>query len=594
MLFFKRKGFALTAITLLSVIILSTFLVLLINGLRGKEDGSMKMHASASGLVLESHHGAETSHDGTQWVVDDRNGLHDWYHNNSIFIIQDKVGWDAFINLNEFWIQYNEWDPVNGHTYIKSYPYTFKYKTIILACDLTVDYDYIDTFYGIFDGNGHTITYKNQLELEGTNGAFCGILNSEATIKNLKIKNANILAPSSSGSTSYIGAIAGHNKGTIESCIVENCTFVSNRWLGNCYAGAIAGKNSGTIKNCLVTGKYSIGGLEGSGLVSDADGIRGSHFVASFLSEEKDVPSTERKNATHSVFNADIITKFDGADYDCFEDGKVKHPIGTLSGNLYNTQRDSFSSLGNNLEKGGPQDNENGGPQDNENGVTSAWYFSGEDYNDGWPMLRAFMSWQTINFVAEDGGDVNPKEIELPQDIDTTAFKNVSTKTLTLYNQKITATHPNDSYKVSSWKWSEDNKTYTVHFALDTISIYFKNVSDYITMSCSDDVQPGKSIDVVDGSTINMKYHKIPNRIVVIDGISSDKRCHCLVYVEYRFTIAGNDEESWVKYEVNDNKYFIGIDVMDGLPQKREIRWSDRLFGYSHDAYLKEYNITIG
>lgn len=67
-----------------------------------------------------------------------------------------------------------------------------------------------DTFTGILDGLGHTITGLYIDDAEATNQGLFGTL--KGTVKNLKLSGSYINAKE------YIGGIAGLNEGTIENC----------------------------------------------------------------------------------------------------------------------------------------------------------------------------------------------------------------------------------------------------------------------------------------------------------------------------------------------------------------------------------------
>lgn len=105
-------------------------------------------------------------------------------------------------------------------------------------------------YKGTFDGKGHTVS-----NLTGGQGLFH---DNEGTIKNIYVKNANI-----SGGDGNIGAIAGHNNGSIIGC------FSDGSISGKRYSiGGIAGHNQyGSITGCVSFVKVSgitAGGLIGS------------------------------------------------------------------------------------------------------------------------------------------------------------------------------------------------------------------------------------------------------------------------------------------------------------------------------------------
>ena len=96
------------------------------------------------------------------------------------------------------------------------------------------------SFYGNFDGQGHTIS-------------------------GIRV-NANEM--------SYIG-VFGINDGTVKNLTVSGCLFA-----GNSKVGAIAGLNRGTVENCHVAADVSVTGNNGvGGIVGDNDGTTHRGFV---------------------------------------------------------------------------------------------------------------------------------------------------------------------------------------------------------------------------------------------------------------------------------------------------------------------------
>ena len=108
-----------------------------------------------------------------------------------------------------------------------------------------------NSFYGTFDGQGHTISgiyiYSNN-----RTGIFynnCGI------IKNISVTDSYIMGGY------YVGGICLVNYGTISNC------YNSGNVNGNSYVGGVCGENYGTISNChnsgTVHGNKNIGGVCG-------------------------------------------------------------------------------------------------------------------------------------------------------------------------------------------------------------------------------------------------------------------------------------------------------------------------------------------
>ena len=129
-----------------------------------------------------------------------------------------------------------------------------------LANDITVTAKFwmpigeYDSFVGIFDGDGHTIS---GIKTSGTNYQYIGLFGAnDGTIKNLTV-NGNV-----SGQNN-VGVLTGINRGTIENCTTEGAAAAASN-----FAGGIAGENyNGTISTsgstAAVTGSGYVGGLVG-------------------------------------------------------------------------------------------------------------------------------------------------------------------------------------------------------------------------------------------------------------------------------------------------------------------------------------------
>ncbi|MHC4316695.1 MAG: GLUG motif-containing protein [Planctomycetota bacterium] len=118
---------------------------------------------------------------------------------------------------------------------------------------------YSNSFTGVFDGNGHTIsnfTYTST----GTNyiGLF-GYVRGE--INDLGLIDAEVDA----GTGRYVGSLAGRLRyGTITNCYVQGASVSGDRYLG----GLVGRNYPGTITNCYSKGSVSgddyVGGLVGT------------------------------------------------------------------------------------------------------------------------------------------------------------------------------------------------------------------------------------------------------------------------------------------------------------------------------------------
>ena len=119
-------------------------------------------------------------------------------------------------------------------------------------------------FKGLFDGYAFTIS-NLMINNNGTNVGLFGY--NEGTIKGLKIRNATITSTiSKSGSTIYVGTVAGYSKGYISNVDVTS-TITDNSSVSTRYIGGVVGYSTVSAKELLYSGNISgrnyIGGLVG-------------------------------------------------------------------------------------------------------------------------------------------------------------------------------------------------------------------------------------------------------------------------------------------------------------------------------------------
>lgn len=164
------------------------------------------------------------------------------------------------------------------------------------------DWEPIGTYFGVFDGNGHTISGLYIMEPDVSMAGLFDTLGDVSVVKNLNMENVQINA------TVYGGAIASRCNGMIDNCtvsgeltgtnlhggregcpgiggivgdagkdaVISNCTNAANltavRTEGEPegYAGGIACYSTGIVTNCVNTGSIHFGTAEGAG------GITGS------------------------------------------------------------------------------------------------------------------------------------------------------------------------------------------------------------------------------------------------------------------------------------------------------------------------------
>lgn len=139
-------------------------------------------------------------------------------------------------------------------------------KKVILDKSLELqgeEFTAIPTFGGIFDGKGHTIDGIS-ITLNGSYQGLFRYVQEGAVIRNLTVQGS--VAPS--GTSTFVGGVAGSNRG-----MIINCKFsgVSN---GKNNVGGIAGSNeeSGVISGCIaegmIYGEHYAGGIAGMNLGS--------------------------------------------------------------------------------------------------------------------------------------------------------------------------------------------------------------------------------------------------------------------------------------------------------------------------------------
>jgi hypothetical protein len=118
-----------------------------------------------------------------------------------------------------------------------------------------------NSFRGIYDGGGHTISNLTINANSGYQGMF-GYLTTTGTVKNVGIIKSSIKG-------NICGGVVGRNDiGTIQNC------YFSGSVTGGGDVGGIVGQNNGTVQNCYSTGSVSggytgiVGGVVGSNSVS--------------------------------------------------------------------------------------------------------------------------------------------------------------------------------------------------------------------------------------------------------------------------------------------------------------------------------------
>ncbi len=124
----------------------------------------------------------------------------------------------------------------------------------------------VGPFTGVLDGNGHTISNLNTLDISDTNlhdlGLF-GVIESNAMVMNLRLKD---LAIDISSSNIYRGgSLAGINEGNIANCSATgSIAATSNTQLG----GFLGNNSGGAIDRCYASVKVTTASIYAGGFVA--------------------------------------------------------------------------------------------------------------------------------------------------------------------------------------------------------------------------------------------------------------------------------------------------------------------------------------
>lgn len=299
-----------------------------------------------------------------------------------------------------------------------------------------------DAFCGVFDGNGH---YLSNLGGGEGNYNFCGYLGSGGVIKNLGFTNNHFAVNEDNPWTGIelsvwpFATIVGYvgEGATIQSCVVSNTKFSSNKFSHAAQVGCIAYTNYGTIKNCVVEGTITLRAINGNGLLND-DGLDFYYFVKENYGTLK-----------HNVFTASI--------------SEVHGDDGSLSDFIYvhnenqGTIYTSYSAL--------PYNNIESSTVCGNHSVSNTDWFKYE-YSHYEPRLRAFMSWTSYIFKVNKtkGGTVDDTYVTVPSEYSKASINNNTRQVTILYKGiTVTATAKSGSgYKFDNW--SKFLNIYTANF----------------------------------------------------------------------------------------------------------------------------------
>ena len=172
-------------------------------------------------------------------------------------------------------------------------------KNYILLNDIEITDDFLHAavdykeFRGTFDGIGHTISGLKLIDTKGKYVGLFPLINEGAVIKNLTIKDAEVVVESKEGQTVYAGILCGANTdgltgsdlGKIMDVRIEDSSITIKGGAGTTYLGGIVGYTDSrsinsdnndralqraTVKNCVIKN-------ERAGTDSAVGGVTGYH-----------------------------------------------------------------------------------------------------------------------------------------------------------------------------------------------------------------------------------------------------------------------------------------------------------------------------
>ena len=262
-------------------------------------------------------------------------------------------------------------------------------KDILVELEADIDlsneegFSGIDSFSGVFDGKGHTITGFKQDYGDGTIGFF-GFVEEGAEIRDLTVESEIY----SDDNNNYLGAIAGVNAGTITNCtakgvicgtghvggvtglngengIITDCTNEATVY-SLTYVGGITGENRGLIEGSVNKGEINADSrwlsLEDESVTSlsvesiienftktvdkgkDIGGIAG--YSTGTINSCKNSGVVGYQHAGKNV--GGIVGRFTGTINECVNDGKIygKQDVGGIAGQFEPTILEEGEDLG--------------------------------------------------------------------------------------------------------------------------------------------------------------------------------------------------------------------------------------------------------
>ena len=153
--------------------------------------------------------------------------------------------------------------------------------TVYLLSDITISGEftpignYLYTFQGTFEGNGHVIRNLRVTQTLKQVGLI-GFSNSGATVRNIIIDSGSTITSAHTGDSTYVGSIIGYCLATDSPCKVENSiSLASLSYSGvdtkrTVYYGGICGFCFGNGNECVVRNSVNYGTIAVGGGISEA------------------------------------------------------------------------------------------------------------------------------------------------------------------------------------------------------------------------------------------------------------------------------------------------------------------------------------
>ena len=229
--------------------------------------------------------------------------------------------------MNEIGVDPNDWNKhfkLTADIDMSSY----SYSTAVIAPDTNnTDFPFFDgvSFTGVFDGNGHKITFLT-IDDAGADNTYLGLF---GRIDGGQVKNLGFESCSVSGGAGGKGGLAGINNGSITNC------YFTGEINGGYVLGGLVGSNYGSLVNCYsicsITGSTDMGGL----LCSNSGSVSNCYSNSTVSGTGDHIGGLVGSN-----YSSSIITN-------CHSSGSVngRYDVGGLVGqNRYATVSDCFSN----------------------------------------------------------------------------------------------------------------------------------------------------------------------------------------------------------------------------------------------------------